>query len=212
MNMPHLPDYQYVAYLGKGKAGHSFLIEKNGVFYVCKNMHLQPYDHGQRFLVEDEIKAYDKLKTFDLPIPKLIDYDIGRQFLIKEYVEGKTLARMIADGDVRSELYGKFLPTIEAIEKSGHTIDYFPTNFVFSGRTLIYVDYEINPFEKAWSFRDWGIYFWFNTEGFKRYLDHDHDHSLLVKDDRPIEAMTEKDVFLFWKNIDDQKRNRLKEE
>lgn len=197
------PGYAHIRHLGRGKSAHSHLVEKNGRFYVYKKMHLKPYLNGHTFVVEDEIKAYEKLRTFDLSIPELIDYDLAKQYLIKDFVAGDTLARMIADGNIPRDLYRRFLPTIDAIEKAGHTIDYFPTNFVLFGQKMFYVDYEINPFEKAWSFREWGIYFWFNQQGFKRYLDQDHDHSLLVRDDRPIEAMTEKDVSLFWESLKD---------
>jgi TP53 regulating kinase and related kinases len=199
------PGYTYIGHLGKGKSAHSYLVQKNGRFYVYKKMHMKPYLNGHTFVVEDEIRAYEKLRMFDLLLPKLVDYDLERQYLIKDYIKGDTLARLIADGKIRRDLYRRFLPTIDAIEEAGFTIDYFPTNFVVSGQKMIYVDYEINPFEKAWSFREWGIYFWFNQPGFKRYLDQDYDHSLLVRDDRPIEAMTQEDVSRFLDRLKDRK-------
>jgi hypothetical protein len=55
-------------------------------------------------------------------------------------------------------------------EASGYNLDYFPTNFIVCDETLYYIDYEINLFDPEWSLKNWGIYYWANTDGFKEFL------------------------------------------
>ncbi len=69
------------------------------------------------------------------------------------------------------------------------------------GQKMFYVDYEINPFEKTHGVFVNGVFTSGSiNEGFKRYL-RSGSRPLAIRDDRPIEAMTEKDVSLFWESL-----------
>lgn len=46
-------------------------------------------------------------------------------------------------------------------------IDWYPTNFIVQNGMLYYVDYECNQYMDEWSFENWGIKYWSDTEKFK---------------------------------------------
>jgi tRNA A-37 threonylcarbamoyl transferase component Bud32 len=188
--------------IGSGKASVSYLSTKDGLDVVLKVMHGKPYENGHVFTVWDELKAYHQLIELGIDVPKLITYDHEQQVLVKPYVKGMTAAALIAEGDLRIDLYPELFKGFLDIESKGYTIDYFPANFVLYENRFVYIDYEINPYEAPWNLFNWGIHFWFNSKGFKVYLEKDHDHSYLIDPDHqgyPLKHLTKEAVEDFLK-------------
>lgn len=173
-----------ISFLGSGKSGDSYLVDCNHTFYVYKKMHHKHFMNGHVFTIEDEIKSYHLLKTLNLNIPTLVYYDLNASYLIKTYIEGATLAHYMIDHEYPISLYLETYKIFKDIEHKGFTIDYFPTNFILKDNTLWYIDYEINPFMKKWSFLTWGIHFWFNKEGFIHYFNFNKSHTLLLQNEK----------------------------
>ncbi|MFA5471514.1 MAG: aminoglycoside phosphotransferase family protein [Acholeplasmataceae bacterium] len=199
-----LHGYKIISYLGSGKSADSYLVQKHERLFVLKKMHLRPFLNGHTFTIKDELSSYDTLLKLGLNIPKLISYDEGEQYLIKAYVEGADLASMIKDNNIPINLYMAFHMTISNIEKSGYTIDYFPTNFIVKDHKLYYVDYEINPYDEVWNFKNWGVHFWFNTKGFNHYFP-DHNMEYLTDPNHPghpIKSLTKASVENFYHLMD----------
>lgn len=160
--------------LGKGKSGISSLIKINNSFFVLKTFHTEeaPYysfNNGKK--LDFELWSYNKLKEFAIPIPKLFYVDKERNFIIKEFIDGKTGSEIIAEGKVNLNiLYQIFLISMK-LKKYFYNADYFPSNFVItSDFNVYYIDYELNPYSSDWSFENWGIYYWANEKGFKSFL------------------------------------------
>lgn len=188
--------------IGSGKASISYLACKDGKDVTLKVMHGKPYENGHVFTVLDEIKAYQQLTKIGVDVPKLITYDHEQQVLVKTYVPGMTAAQLIANGDLRTDLYPELFSRFLDIEAKDYTIDYFPANFVLHDNRFVYIDYEINPYEEPWNLFNWGIHFWFNTEGFKVYLEEDHDHRLLIDPNHlghPLKRLSDQAVQGFLK-------------
>lgn len=171
--------YPIHAFLGSGKAGDSYLISYHQSFAVLKVMHHRPFINHHVFTIEDEITSYRLLSHLGIEIPLILEVNKEEGYLIKTFIEGPTLAEYMIHHEIPIALYTTYYKTIKAIESAGYTIDYFPTNFIVS-HCITYIDYEINPYQKRWSFLEWGIHFWFNKEGFHHYFTHEHDMSGLL--------------------------------
>ena len=179
----YIEDYRIIKFLGRGKSAYSYLVEKNDVFYVYKQMHQEKIDYYHfDDKLEHELSAYKVLKDSSIRIPKLISYDQEKQYLIKEYIDGPTLAEYISKGTFDINAYLTLYTHAMVLEKRKINIDYFPTNFIYKDGEIIYIDYEINEYQSAWDFIHWGSLFLFHQKGFLHYLKDFKDTSLLLDD------------------------------
>ena len=153
--------YRLQRLLGKGKGGYSYLAKGEGREYVLKQIHHEPceyYQFGNK--IEAERNDYQRLLDADIRIPKMVDIDLEQEVVIKEYIEGDTIAQRIARGeDVEA-----YLPQVREMarlaKEKGLNIDYYPTNFIVREGLLYYIDYECNSYMDEWSFEAWGIKHW----------------------------------------------------
>ena len=153
--------YQIIKLLGKGKGGYSYLAERDGKQYVLKQIHHEPCDYYQfGNKIEAELHDYERLNNAGIRIPKMIDIDKDNERILKEYIDGKTIAEMIND----EESVEEYIPQVEEMarlaKEAGLNIDYYPTNFIPQNGILYYVDYECNDYMEEWSFPVWGIKHW----------------------------------------------------
>ena len=134
---------------------------QEGREYVLKQIHHEPceyYQFGNK--IEAERNDYQRLLDADIRIPKMVDIDLEQEVVIKEYIEGDTIAQRIARGeDVEA-----YLPQVREMarlaKEKGLNIDYYPTNFIVREGLLYYIDYECNSYMDEWSFESWGIKHW----------------------------------------------------
>lgn len=159
-------------FLGKGKSGYSYLCRLNDEQVILKLMHDEksPYYHFTSDKTSVEIEAYKKLKKLKLNIPELLEYNIEKQYLIKEYIDGFTAAELIAYNRINGRIIEQLFYMSRKTQKAKINIDYFPTNFVIKNDELYYIDYEINPYSEDWNLENWGIYYWANSKGFGEFL------------------------------------------
>ncbi len=163
--------YRIEYLLGHGKGGYSYLAEKDGQHYVLKQIHHEPcsyYQFGNK--IEAEQNDYKRLLATGIRIPKMIDIDIARERIVKEYIDGQTIFAMI-EKDIPIEPYREQVYTMAKQAKTcGLNIDYFPTNFVVQNGLLYYIDYECNGYSDTWNLENWGIKYWSKTEEFMKYI------------------------------------------
>ena len=157
----HGKHYRILRLLGHGKGGYSYLAEYEGRLVVLKQIHHEPCDYysfGNK--IETEQRDYTRLRNAGIRIPEMLDIDVDTEQIIKEYIDGPTVAELIKDG-VSAKAY---LPQVREIAAkamaAGLNIDYYPTNFVVSDNLLWYVDYECNDYMEHWDFEHWGIQHW----------------------------------------------------
>ena len=89
-------EYTVIKLLGHGKSGYSYLVEKDNKQYVLKQIHHEPcdyYNFGNK--IEAEINDYNKLLKTGIRIPKMIDFDIINERIIKEYIDGPTIYELV---------------------------------------------------------------------------------------------------------------------
>lgn len=187
-------EIKIIKLLGKGKSGYSYLSEVGGRKVIFKQMHDEPcpYYNFSDNKVKLERKSYALLKEAGISIPELISYNEEKNFLIKEYIEGSDGIEYLASGSFDEKVICELFKISRILKSRNLNIDYFPANFVISSQGLSYIDYEVNPFDARWSLENWGVYFWANREGMRKYhADRNWRHII----ENPNEGIPPKDEF-----------------
>ncbi len=163
--------YQIIRLLGKGKGGYSYLVEKDGVPYVLKQIHHEPcsyYQFGNK--MEAEIRDYDRLKKIGIKMPAMLAVDMENERILKEYIEGDTIFELVLQ-DKMVPAYLEQMQRMCGLLYAAHTnIDYFPTNFVVQDGDIYYIDFECNEYMDEWNFENWGVKYWSKTPEFLQYV------------------------------------------
>jgi hypothetical protein len=164
--------YRVTKLLGKGKSAWSWLCENDGHKIVLKQMHDEPcpyYAFSDK--LESELTAYQQLKGLKLPIPEILGIDEDKNWVFKEYIHGRTAAQKIANGLLDQNVFEQLFHFSKITRSAGFNPDFFPTNFIITCSKLYYIDYELNPYDENWNLENWGIYYWVNQDGMKKFLE-----------------------------------------
>lgn len=160
-------------FLGKGKSGYSLLAIINGKKVVLKLMHneVSTFYSFSDNKVKLEKEAYSILSGTNLKIPRLLEANADKNYLIKEYVDGVVASELIANNLLSTKIIKQLFIISNEMEKINLNIDYFPDNFVVKENSIFYVDYELNKYDPKWNLENWGIYYWANNEGMKNFIE-----------------------------------------
>ena len=158
-------EYEIIKLLGNGKGGYSYLARRNDKQYVLKQIHHEPCDYYQfGNKIEAEIRDYQRLKQVGIRIPEMYDVDVNNERILKEFIEGETIADFVARDEVKPEYVEQVRQMCQLLYPAGLNIDYYPTNFVVQNGLLYYIDYECNEYSDEWNFENWGIKTWSSEE------------------------------------------------
>ena len=158
-------EYTIIKLLGKGKGGHSYLVNNDGLLFTLKQIHHEPceyYRFGNK--IEAELRDYERLSQIGIMLPKLIYCDKENEIIIKEFIDGKTIVEIIKDGEFKEDYLKQVMEMQKICRNNNLNIDWYPTNFIVQNGTLYYVDYECNQYMDEWSFENWGSKYWSETE------------------------------------------------
>lgn len=154
--------------LGRGKGGYSYLARTaHGEEVVVKQIHHEPcdyYEFGDKMAAE--LRDFETLLRLGIRVPALLHADRQKERLVKQYIDGPTVFELVAAAQPVGACRRQVQEMCDALYAAGLNIDYFPTNFVWSGRLLYYVDYECNPYSEKWNFENWGQLYWARTPEF----------------------------------------------
>jgi len=157
--------------LGKGKGGYSYLVSDSRGEYVLKQIHLEPFDYYQfGDKIQTELNDYRRLKATKIPIPQMIDADVPKERILKEYIAGETAFELVRTDRMRDEYIEQVRAMCALLYPAKINIDYFPTNFIVRDGILYYIDFECNNYMDEWNFENWGIKYWSKTEEFMEHL------------------------------------------
>ena len=162
-------EFEVIRLLGKGKGGYSYLVTDGEKQYVLKQIHHEPcayYTFGDK--LASELRDYERLRAMGVPVPQLLDVDPGQERLLKEYIDGDTIDRIILRDEMKPEYYDQIHAICVKIYANRTNIDYYPTNFVVQEGILYYIDYECNDYMEQWDFEHWGHVYWSKTEEFRK--------------------------------------------
>ena len=155
--------YQIIRLLGKGKGGYSYLVtDETGKQYVLKQIHHEPCDYYQfGDKLQSELRDYQRLLKIGIPLPKLLEADVEAERILKEYIEGPTIAQLVAEDRMEQDYYCQIQAMCSLLYPANTNIDYYPTNFVVRDGRLYYIDYECNDYMQQWDYEHWGSQYWY---------------------------------------------------
>lgn len=161
--------FEVIKLLGKGKGGYSYLVTDGTRNYVLKQIHHEPCDYytfGDK--LASEMSDYEKLRRIGIPMPRLLDVDEQYERILKEYIEGDTIDRIVFREEMRQEYWDQIHAMCEKLYAANTNIDYYPTNFVVQDGFLFYIDYECNDYMEQWDFEHWGSQYWWRSPAFEK--------------------------------------------
>ena len=154
-------EYKVITLLGKGKGGYSYLVTLDDKLFVLKQIHHEPCDYYQfGNKIEAELNDYKRILETGINIPRLIDVDIKNERIIKEYIDGPVISELVEEDKIEPWHIEEVKKMQSMCKSMGINIDYYPTNFIVSGHTLYYIDYECNNYDSKWDFDNWGKAYW----------------------------------------------------
>lgn len=164
-------EYEILNLLGRGKGGYSYLADDGTQRYVLKQIHHEPCDYYQfGNKIEAEINDYNRLKKIGVRMPALIDVDIEKERILKEYIEGCTIYELVLQDRMLPSYVEQLQRMCVSLYAANTNIDYFPTNFVVQGGELFYIDFECNDYMEEWNYENWGMKYWSKTPEFLQYV------------------------------------------
>lgn len=165
-------EYSVMKLLGKGKGGYSYLVSDDKKQYVLKQIHHEPCDYYQfGNKIEAEQRDYRRLREIGIPMPEMLEVDIEKERILKEYIKGDTIYEKVLKNEMEDDYFVQMKDMCRVLYASNTNIDYFPTNFVVQEGKLYYIDYECNDYMEEWNFENWGVKYWSKTEEFLKYVD-----------------------------------------
>lgn len=165
-------EYSIIKLLGKGKGGYSYLASDGKKVYVLKQIHHEPCDYYQfGNKIQSEINDYHKLKRIGIKMPVMIEVDVDKERIVKEYIEGSTIYDLVLQDKMKPDYLDQVKEMCSLLYAADTNIDYFPTNFVVQNDELYYIDFECNSYMEEWNFENWGIKYWSKTEEFLKYVE-----------------------------------------
>ena len=117
--------YDVIRLLGKGKGGYSYLVTDGEKEYVLKQIHHEPCDYytfGDK--LASELGDYERLRAIGIPLPKLLEVDRERERLLKEYIKGDTIDRLVLKDEMRPEYLEQIRAMCEKLYAANTNIDY----------------------------------------------------------------------------------------
>ena len=153
--------YSVKKLLGKGKGGYSYLASDGERLFVLKQIHHEPceyYTFGDK--IQAEKNDYQRLLDVGIRIPKMIDIDIEKERILKEYIDGETMEEIVKKGGMKEDYLAQVKEMCSLLYPANLNIDYYPTNFIVQDGLVYYIDYECNTYSDQWNFENWGQQYW----------------------------------------------------
>lgn len=175
--------YTLIRKLNKVNNGQFYLYSFEGKKVVIKEL-VSKVDEDGQIEINKELYSYERLELLGIRIPKLLGYNYQENIMIKEYLEGKDLLGMIRDKKLTKENYIELLKYGERVNSDNLNIDYFPNNFILKEEKLYYVNYKVFPYTENLNLRNWGIYYWINSEGIREYMTNGSDKAINLEGEK----------------------------
>lgn len=106
------------------------------------------------------IDAHERLSRIGIKVPELIACADDYNICVEKYVTGTPIPELIMRGDLPEKFLVQIKDMAEKCESREIVLDYYPTNYIVCGKTLVYTGCkyyertENNSYEKA------GYSFW----------------------------------------------------
>jgi tRNA A-37 threonylcarbamoyl transferase component Bud32 len=143
-----------------------------------------------RFLSEEgmncELYAYERLKALGIKIPKLLDKNEKENYIVKEHVQGVSAVEYIEKGMLSEEILLKLFAMSEKLNSDNLNANYKPCNYIVDKMDVIYINYEVIPYNEKFDFRNTGIFYWIYN-----YDKKDRNYLEFLEGSKPFEMAPE---------------------
>lgn len=112
-----------------------------------KNMY-QAVIFKQKNKVEEKISNYNHLVELNICVPKIIKVDKKQGIILKEYLEGTIASVLILRGELEGDYLEQVRDMAEKAETADWCLDYFPTNYICSGKRIYYLKNDIIKYQE----------------------------------------------------------------
>lgn len=165
--------------IGRGKSAISYLYHRQGrdgasqvlpekvVLKRYQSTPLQTIPFAQA--LEFELCSYQRLQAAAIAHPRLLAFSSQAYCLVKEYIAGDLIIDLLVEQGLDDRHFRPIFAMARQLQQAGWHIDYYPANFVLNAQGLFYIDYEAHPYNAEWDFANWGIFYWLNREGIRRF-------------------------------------------
>ncbi len=92
--------------------------------------------------VRRRVRAYAALVAGGVPVPRLLDHDVSRGYLVKEYLAGSNVGEILSQGRLGSGVVDQFGALTRLVRRHDLSIDWSPANFLVVNGGLHYTAYE----------------------------------------------------------------------
>lgn len=175
--------YAFVEKLFESSNGIFYLYSTNINHVVIKELK-EKFDEDGELEIDKEIFSYERLKSLDIYIPKLLGYNKELNLVIKEYIEGEDILKYIQNETLDKDVFMQLFRYAEAINADNLNLDYFPSNFVLKDKTVYYINYKTYPYQEELNLRNWGIYYWINSEGMGKYIETGNEKHINIEGEK----------------------------
>jgi tRNA A-37 threonylcarbamoyl transferase component Bud32 len=92
--------------------------------------------------VRRRVRSYAALLASGVPVPRLLDHDVARGYLVKEYLAGANVGETLSHNRLGSGVVDQFGALTRLVKQNGLSIDWSPSNFLVVNGALHYTQYE----------------------------------------------------------------------
>lgn len=139
--------YNILRSFGHRKDGYLYLVSQGDDMFLLKEF--------TNNSIEKIVKDYNFLKKLGIPMPKLIDVDISKGILVKEFLDGESAYSYLQRGELEETYLDQLRNIAILVENHKVCLDYFPTHYFCANKILYYTHYsceectEDTKFEKC---------------------------------------------------------------
>lgn len=155
--------FKFKKELYKEENGTNYLFSNGNRNIVYKTLLPDAFDY--------EVYSYERLASLDINIPKLLEANKEKGYIIKDYIKGEPAFATVKSQDISANIFMELFRLSELLNSDNFDIDYHPKNFIIIDGSLTYLYYRVHPYNEDYNLRNHGIYYWLN----KTNLDRSHD-------------------------------------
>lgn len=150
--------------VGQGEHSYTFQVSDHDIptrRYSLKQMVYTPgklHRVGQH--VREDIEDYRRLCELGIRVPGMMDVDIERERILKEYIQGPSVYELVMADQMQPEYVEQARTMAGQLRRHHIDIDWFPSNFVVNDGKLFYVDYHCHDYDETRDFERVGLPYW----------------------------------------------------
>ena len=137
--------------------------QSSDTYLVHNDLHLpfivKAY-HPETPAMARDVESYETLKALGVMMPLLLHVEPSQRMLVKQYLNGDTVAQMLKKQRLNPLLLSKMKDLADYLKNKGVMLDYHPENFIVSDTLIYYVDYTCLPYDSTNDFDHVGLALW----------------------------------------------------